>query len=166
MIKYVFKDGPIAIRNADKADPQRIGQTLADISEKNQGKLSPYDVLAEARSPHSPLHNHFEWDDTVAAQKYRVNQAREIIRIIRVQEDQGPIKHAFLSIRDEGSVSYRSAQEVSLSSKLRAAVLLQAERDLDAWLKRYQDLKEICAEVMSARDKVRQRRKEGISPAH
>jgi hypothetical protein len=45
------------------------------------GKLMPGEVVDAARDPSSPLHNLFQWDDDVAAEAYRLHQARRIIRI-------------------------------------------------------------------------------------
>lgn len=48
------------------------------------GRVTADDLLAEAKSESHPMHNDFEWDDTVAGHKYRLDQAREIIRTVRV----------------------------------------------------------------------------------
>lgn len=39
---------------------------------ENDGRLTPAEVLEEARNPESPLHDQFTWDDTEAAEKYRL----------------------------------------------------------------------------------------------
>ncbi len=87
MITYTFRDEPVAILNAKKADPQKIGRALAKIAEANAGRLTPGAVVEAARSPNSALHRHFEWDDRKAAEAYRRDQAREIIAVIRVEQD-------------------------------------------------------------------------------
>lgn len=52
---------------------------------KKAGKvLRPEDIIADARNPKSPLHDAFEWDDTKAAHAYRLQQARRLIREIRI----------------------------------------------------------------------------------
>lgn len=52
--------------------------------ETPDGKITPQTVLEDAQDPASPLHEHFEWDDTKAAQAYRIDQARELIRSVRL----------------------------------------------------------------------------------
>lgn len=42
-------------------------------------------LVSAAASPASPLHGLFTWDDTVAAQKWRIQEAREILKTITVQ---------------------------------------------------------------------------------
>jgi hypothetical protein len=64
-----------------------VGQKLIMQALKaleRQGKLTADDLIAAARSPKHPLHDRFEWDDTVAGQKWRIYQAREIIRSVQV----------------------------------------------------------------------------------
>lgn len=158
MIKYAFRDDPVAILNAKKADPQKIGQALATIATAAAGRLTPSAVVEAARNARSPLHRHFEWNDAKAAQSYRLDQAREIIRVIRVEEDGEEPTRAFLSVKDGAGVSYRAAAEVAASVELQLAVLKQAEKDLDAFQRRYAELKDVCGDVTSAREKVRARR--------
>lgn len=51
---------------------------------ENQGRLKPEDVVNEAKKPSSPLHDYFEWDDEKAANEHRLEQARQLIRSVRV----------------------------------------------------------------------------------
>ena len=52
--------------------------------ERSDGKLLPEDVLKAAMSPRSPLHSYFTWDDSDAAHKQRLHEARQLIRTVRV----------------------------------------------------------------------------------
>lgn len=49
------------------------------------GDLSPEHVVEEARSGDSPLHEFFEWDDTKAAHAHRLQQARTLIRSVKIE---------------------------------------------------------------------------------
>ena len=158
MIRSTFRDdGPLPIKNIAKADPQVIGEALASISDDNG--LTPSSVVEAARDPKSPLNPFFEWDDSKAAEAYREDQARALVRIIRVaeNEDDEPVR-AFISVSAPGGVSYRSADEVRNSTDLQLVVLRQAERDLEAWERRYRSLKDICDLVTVAREKAAARR--------
>jgi len=53
--------------------------------EQASGNLSPDAVVADAADITSPLHDFFEWDDTAAAQQYRLGQARLLIRRVKIQ---------------------------------------------------------------------------------
>jgi hypothetical protein len=52
--------------------------------EARDGNLTPDAVLAEAADKLSPLHEHFEWDNKKAATQYRLDQARALIRSVRL----------------------------------------------------------------------------------
>jgi hypothetical protein len=55
--------------------------------------IDPEDVVDVAKDPSHPLHDAFEWDDTEAARQYRLEQARYLIRAVRiVVEDTEPIE--------------------------------------------------------------------------
>ena len=48
-----------------------------------KGILLPEDVIEAAKPKTSPLHNLFDWNNKSAAHKYRVEQARALIRSVR-----------------------------------------------------------------------------------
>jgi hypothetical protein len=152
-MRYVFRNEPLTIKAAKKANPQVIGEALAKIAEQQGGRLTPEAVVEAARSPRHPLHKHFEWDDQAAAAAFRLDQARGIIRIVRVEDDDAPegCVRAFLSVADKGT-AYRGVQEVRTSVSLQTLVLRQAERDLEAFERRYRELTEICDLVRVARE--------------
>lgn len=52
--------------------------------EAPDGTLTAETVLDDARDPQSPLHAHFEWDDSKAAEAFRLDQARKLIRSVRL----------------------------------------------------------------------------------
>lgn len=53
--------------------------------ELDNGRLLAEDVVLAASSPDSPLHDQFEWDDSKAAAAHRLDQARELIRSVRIE---------------------------------------------------------------------------------
>jgi hypothetical protein len=52
---------------------------------EKEDALTPDNVVQEARSPDSPLHDKFEWDDDVAAHQHRLYQARKLIGSIKIE---------------------------------------------------------------------------------
>lgn len=66
-------------------DKDVIAKRLNKIAGLHGGRLTPEAVIEDARSPKSPLHDQFEWDDSVAAQHWRTEQARQLIRSVTVQ---------------------------------------------------------------------------------
>jgi hypothetical protein len=65
--------------------------TMAEVAdalrrlEQENGDLNPSDVVDSARDPTSPMHDFFEWDDTIAAEQWRMSQARLLIRRVKIQ---------------------------------------------------------------------------------
>jgi hypothetical protein len=154
MTRYAF-DG--AATERVRADPQLIGEALDAIRVKSGGSLHPQDVVAGARDPASVLHPHFEWDDKKAAELHRTDQARALIRSIRVIDDDEVYRPAFLSIRADDGVGYRAFRDVLSSADLRERLLAQAQRDLDSWTQRYRELREIVELIEPARRELRRR---------
>lgn len=163
MIRYVFSDSPLTIKGSAKADPQVIGDALEKIRTANDGRIQPKAVVESARSQKNPLHKHFEWDDSVAAESFRLEQARELIRCVRIIDTdvkRGNVQ-AFVSVKSESGVNYHAVRDVQNSATLRYAVLIQAEKDLDGWERRYRELQDICAIVATARQMIRKKREGG-----
>lgn len=72
-------------------DP-RVIERLQQLAAENGGQLTPDAVVADAKKKASPLHRYFDWDDKVAAMKWRREQARQLIRSVRVEVEQQEIK--------------------------------------------------------------------------
>ena len=159
MIKYSFKEGPVTIKNKSKADPQIIGTALGKIAEQYGGNLTPKAVVDAARNSRHPLHKHFEWDDALAAEAFRLEQARTIIRIIHVEDakTETGTAAAFYSIADKGGVAYRTHDEVKNSAALQIIIMQQATRDLEAWERRYREITDVCEMVRGARMKLQEK---------
>jgi hypothetical protein len=74
----------LEINMTTKAEQEAIREELAKIAEENGGRLTPEAVVAAASNRASVLHDFFEWDAKKAAQSYRIEQARMLIRSVRV----------------------------------------------------------------------------------
>lgn len=62
-------------------------EAIAEIKalEDRSGRLTPEQVVDAARSPSSAIHECFEWDDSTAAEKYRVEQARDLLKRVKIE---------------------------------------------------------------------------------
>ncbi len=67
-----------------KATDIEIKQALADLEDEH-GRVTPEAVVRAASDAGSVLHDLFEWNDDVAAHYYRIDQARTLIRSVRVE---------------------------------------------------------------------------------
>jgi hypothetical protein len=142
MIRYAFADEKLLpIKNAARADPQRIGEELDHLRRMNGGQLKTEDAVAAAKDRSSAMHRHLEWDDAAAGHQHRLEQMRTLIRSIVRLEGEEEIREipAFVSIKAAtgGPRSYRGTEEILSSAHLRTALLKQAEADLVAIQKRY-----------------------------
>lgn len=61
-----------------------VRQALLALADRTKGTLTPQRVVKAAEDERSPLHDYFEWDDTKASDKYRLLQARVLIKRVRV----------------------------------------------------------------------------------
>ena len=58
---------------------------LEQLARAGSGRLTPEAVLEDAKRKDSPLHQHFEWDTKKAAHSWWLQQARDLIRSVRVE---------------------------------------------------------------------------------
>lgn len=80
-MRYIFREG--SRFSSNQFDPQAVGKEL-ERCRNEDGGLHPEVVVSRAENPESPLHHAFEWDDSEAARQYRLDQARLLIRSVRV----------------------------------------------------------------------------------
>ena len=69
----------------DSKTQKQVRDRLEKIRSRNQGVLTPDDVVKDASSKTSPLHAYFTWDDSEAAHRYRLDEARSLIRNVKVE---------------------------------------------------------------------------------
>ena len=129
--------------------PSIIG-CLLELAEKHDGGLLPAVVVEAARSPTSPLHSCFDWDDSEAGQKWRIAQARHLLRVIvRYEEPKEQLvpTHVFVSLTPdrEAGVGYRLTRAVLADPDLRRQLLEDARADMKRFTKKYMVLEELAA---------------------
>lgn len=126
---------------------QVVGEHLEQL-EKQQGHITPKIVLESARSETSAIHPCFEWNDDVAAEKYRETQAGLLIRNLTVKmieagEKQTEPVRAYVSIKQPDSSEFISLQNVLKDDELTQKMLKQAKNELNAFAKKYSALQEL-----------------------
>lgn len=131
-----------------KIDAQAAGAELENIRLAHNGRLETGDVVSAARDKASVLHDHFEWDDVAAAEKFRLEQAGYLIRSIEVIVEEGDVANpirAFVSVTRDSDRSYTSIQHAMSDDELRQQVIAQAWSELEAWRQRHAELIEFAA---------------------
>jgi hypothetical protein len=133
----------------------KITAELKKIAAKHGGKLYPRDVVEEARNPESPLHNSFEWDDTAAAEQWRIEQARRLIQVsVTVLEGRKEPIRAFVSLttdRKDGG-GYLLVEKVLSNKKQKEQMLKDAAMELEIFTAKYNTIQEL-SEVNTAAKK-------------
>lgn len=117
------------------------------------GQLTPQLVVDTARDPAHPLHSRFEWNDAVAGEAWRRQQAHELIRkariVYRTADESGPEKsvRAFVAVRAEEGHVFDPVEEVAEDPFRRKLVLADMEREWKALFARYQEFEEFLSLV-------------------
>jgi len=135
-------------------DPGTVGAELTRIREQN-GELTPEVVLMEARKHNNTLHAQFDWDDTVAAGKWRREQAAELIRVILIRDDgveNSQAIRAFVKLENTRSEPYRPVVDVLADPEMRSRLLEKAHKELDAWTRRYTNLEEFAGLIKTIKN--------------
>lgn len=85
-----------------KQDPQKVGEYIDKLTKKHNG-ITASILLSYAEDPKSPVHSLFTWDDTEAARRFRENEARHIIRSIKVTIKEYPVekKNVTVMLKDQ-----------------------------------------------------------------
>jgi len=81
VVKTENDNEPDAIETFDQ---QSVVSLELQMLANKTGSLTAAAVVDAAKPKTSALHNHFEWKNTVAAEKYREEQARQLIRRVHI----------------------------------------------------------------------------------
>jgi hypothetical protein len=114
--------------------------------EDNGGALTPQAILRAASDPAHPLHTRFTWDDDEAARKYRLAEARALIRTVRVtyEDSRGEPQQVrvFHSVLRAGAARpvYETIERIAESEFDRQMLRRRMEADWKAFRRRYQHL--------------------------
>lgn len=125
------------VRSLFKADASKVADEIG------YGKVTPQEVLDKARDENTELHKCFEWDDSIAAEKYRLRQASDIIRnlvFIKKKKEDEPIR--CFQITTEKN-TYQPTQMFLVQEDEYQALLKRAKAELESFKRRYATLTEL-----------------------
>lgn len=120
---------------------------------RQRGELTPAIVVDEARPADAPLHDRFEWDDSIAGEKYREVQAAELIRSVKVVYTDQPEERsvrAFVSVQRDDHRGYVPTEEAVADDFTRKLLLAECRREWEAFKAKYSSLEEFAAIVNGA----------------
>jgi hypothetical protein len=130
--------------------------TLRDLQQRRE--FTPAAVVEEASSPDHPLHDRFEWNDSIAGAKFRLSQAAAMIRSVRLVYKETPdgedvSVRAFHALPGNPGV-YKPVDEVMADPFSRALLLREMERDMKAMIRRFGHMSEFADILKQAQTQV------------
>lgn len=129
------------VKGLYKADAQKVADEILTLGDS----VEPSAVVEKAKDENTELHKCFEWRDNVAAEKYRLHQARHlmcnlVIEKVEAQSVQEPIRLMFKTKAHEG---YKPISLIMQEPDEYKALLNRAYRELAAFKQKYKILKEL-----------------------
>ena len=127
-------------------------ERFLELRAKLKRVVRPHDVLQDARNPRSVFHSYIEWDDRKASEKYRLQQARELVSRLKMVYV-NPAGHA-INVREYVHLQvetpdrrivggYIPRQQAVKTSHFRSQMIELAIRDQVAFKRRYACFPEI-----------------------
>lgn len=133
-------------------DAATAGKVFQEIEDSGVD-LTPQAVVDASRDEDAPLHNAFEWDDDIAAEKYRCSQAQAMLRNLVIskvtdeeeREGKGEVR-AYVS-GPGGNNVYRTIQATLKNEVWKAHLLMTARREMEQFLAKYRRIEELATVV-------------------
>lgn len=131
-----------------KLSAETAAKELERISEEHNNELKPEYVVQDAQDESSPLHGVFEWDDSKAAQKFRLEQARHLMNHIRVEivEEKVEAKlNAFVHVQkaEKAPRVYVPIHHCVLNDHAYQDLLNQAKEQMQTFVVTYAQIEEL-----------------------
>lgn len=138
-----------------KVPAQIVGEHIEQLSAEYE-TITPQLLVDNARPEGAVMHPLYEWDDSIAAEKYRVQQSTHIMSelvIVHVEEtdvdedDKKPVMvRAFHSVSNHReTANYQPIAKIIENEEMESQVLQNARKDLESFQRKYQGLIDIKA---------------------
>lgn len=125
------------VKGIYKADAQKVADEIGN------DKITPQEMIERARNEQSELHKCFEWNDTIAAEKYRLQQARIVLSMLVFKpkaEEEQPVR--IFSLTTEKSV-YQPTKQFLVQADEYQDLLKRALAELEAFKRKYRTINEL-----------------------
>ena len=136
-----------AVDRLYKVSAEDAGKELERIRIK-YGTLKAEDVVEESKAKDSVLHSVFEWNNKEAADAWRINQAKALIRNVVVVIEKKEIKckvRAFVSVAESptSGASYVPINDALSNDYAKKYLMVCAKRDMESFVSKYRTLDEL-----------------------
>lgn len=137
-----------------------VGGVLEEIQDEC-GTITKEEFLERSRPSDAPTHELFEWDDSIAAEQYRLEQARHTIghlRVVYLGEDEKEKKvSAVVNISPQRVNAQYQSIDVVLSDKETSAIVFnRIKAELNAFIERNKHFKELGKLLVESGEKILQ----------
>ncbi len=146
MIVAKWKEG---IGLYKSVDAQKVSEELRTLG----NEFTPQNVVDAARNDSTELHKCFEWDDSKAAELYRLKQARDVICNLVIEEVEKPKERPEIRVfyKPKESSGYMETKRIVRDEDAYANLLAQARQELRIFKAKYNCLVEL-QEIMELID--------------
>lgn len=120
-----------------KADANKCYAEIIDLKD-----ITPKMVLEKAKDEGTELHKCFEWDNDAAAEKYRIIQAGNVIRMLYIvprNEDAPPVR----VLSKTSNMVYQPTRTFVTNKNEYEDLLKRALSELESFRKKYHTLSEL-----------------------
>lgn len=126
---------------APNADAQKVAEEVSRLGDS----ITPSAVLEIARAEETELHKCFEWDDAKASEKYRLIQARNVIRFLVIKEEKVPTERPEIRLfyKTEKKEGYKPVQIIVKNEDEHKKLLEEAWSWLHWFKRKYSTLEEL-----------------------
>lgn len=128
---------------------QKAGEHIEELDRK-YGEVTPKILVDDARPEGALMHVMYEWKDTVAAEKYRYNQAKKIMSeliVVHVSQKEPELKEpvrAFVSVKPRNeSASFRPIVAALSDEETKNQVISNAKLELESYERKYRGIIDI-----------------------
>ena len=135
----------IQYKYTEKFTPEVIEEIITVQKEKG---LTAENLIETAKIKSNPLHKLFDWDDSSAAEKWRLHYARNLINEVKVIIDTKEL-YAFENVNvtfentsGENEREYKPRAEILSNEEYRRQVIASALNYMDYWTEKNKEFSE------------------------
>lgn len=123
-----------------KADAQKVAEEISVLGEE----ITPEQIVEAARDENTELHKCFDWDNEVAADKWRKQQARQIMCFLVIREEKKePDAYPIRVFQRVDNGGYKSSEKIFRNNDEYQKLLQAAYAELRMFKKKYARLQEL-----------------------
>ena len=131
-----------------KADAEKVYSELETIRTK-----SPQNIVDYAEEhPNSELYKCFTWDDSKAANEWRKQEARQVVRLLVFADDETK-QPTQIRVLQKATDAYEPVKTIVRNNDEYAKLLARAKAELKAFRERYKQINEL-EKVLEAIDEL------------